>query len=44
VQPQPPDEAEELEEDFAPLEGAAKTDSWIVCFALAHFGQAMVWL
>jgi hypothetical protein len=44
VQPQLPDEADELGADFAPLEGAAKTESWIVCFALAHFGQAMAWV
>jgi hypothetical protein len=46
VQPQLPDETEELEVDFAPLEGAAKTESWMVCFALEHFGQVMVgfWL
>jgi hypothetical protein len=44
VQPHPPDVADELEADFAPLEGAAKTESWMVCFALAHFGQAMAWV
>jgi hypothetical protein len=41
VQPQPPDEAEELEDAFAPLEGVAKTESWMVCLALEHLGQAM---
>jgi len=46
LHPQLPEEAEELEEDFAPLEGAAKTKSWMVWFALEHFGQAMacLWL
>jgi hypothetical protein len=41
VQPQAPDEAEELEDVFAPLVGVAKTESWMVCFALEHLGQAM---
>jgi hypothetical protein len=27
--------------DLAPLAGAAKTESWMVCFELAHFGQVM---
>jgi hypothetical protein len=44
VQPQPPDEAEEDEEFFAPFEGAAKTESWMACFALEHLGQAMAWV
>jgi len=42
VQPQPPDEAEApVAEDLPPFDGAAKTESWIVCFALAHLGQVM---
>jgi len=24
-----------------PFAGAAKTESWIVCFALAHFGHVI---
>jgi hypothetical protein len=28
-------------EDLAPLEGAAKTESCMVCFELAHFGQVI---
>jgi hypothetical protein len=44
VRPQPPHEAEELEAVFAPLEGAAKTESWMVCFPLEHLGQAMAWV
>jgi hypothetical protein len=41
VQPQlPPDAAL----DLLPLAGAAKTESWSVCFLLAHFGQAIAWL
>ncbi len=44
MQPQPPDEAEELEDVFAPLEGAAMTESWMVRFALEHFGQATAWV
>jgi len=42
VQPQPPDEADEPPaEDLLPLEGAEKTESWIVCLALSHFGHVM---
>jgi len=42
VQPQPPDEADvPLEEVLPPFDGAAKTESWMVCFALAHLGQVM---
>jgi hypothetical protein len=44
VQPHPPpDEAEEEDpaEDLLPFTGAAKTESWTVCFALAHFGQVI---
>jgi len=26
-------------EDLLPLAGAAKTESWMVFFALVHFGQ-----
>lgn len=44
MQPQAPDEAEELDDAFAPLEGAAKTESWMVCFALEHFGHAIAWV
>lgn len=43
MQPQPPPEDVDEEEpavDF-PLEGAAKTESWMVCFALSHFGHVM---
>ncbi len=43
MQPQlPPEDADEEEPavDF-PFEGAAKTDSWMVCFALSHFGHVM---
>jgi hypothetical protein len=43
VQPQAPAEdaePEEPAEDF-PLDGAANTESWSVCFALEHFGQVM---
>jgi hypothetical protein len=50
VHPQaPPEEgdteAEELAVDL-PFDGAAKTESWRVCFALAHFGHVMAcfWL
>jgi hypothetical protein len=25
-----------------PLAGAAKTESWMVCFALVHFGQVIL--
>jgi hypothetical protein len=32
---------EEPEEDFAPFEGAAKTESWTLCFALAQFGHSI---
>ena len=47
VHPQLPAEAgEAFADDLAPLAGAAKTESWIVCFALSHFGHviACVWL
>jgi hypothetical protein len=27
---------------LAPLAGAANTESWMVCFELAHFGQVTV--
>jgi hypothetical protein len=32
--------------DLAPLAGAEKTESWMVCFELAHFGHVMgvLWL
>jgi hypothetical protein len=48
VQPQPPPEGADEEEpavDF-PFEGAAKTDSLMVCVALSHFGHVMTcdWL
>lgn len=35
----PPEGSEEAREDLLPLAGAAKTESWMVCFALAHFGH-----
>jgi hypothetical protein len=42
VQPHPPEDAEEVpDEDFPPPEGAANTESWMVCFALEHFGQVI---
>jgi hypothetical protein len=44
VQPQLADEADELEEEFVPLEGATKTESWMVCFALEHFGHVIAWV
>jgi hypothetical protein len=44
VQPQLPDEAEKLEEVFVLFEGAAKTESWMVCLALEHFGHEIAWL
>lgn len=44
AQPQLADEAGEVEDGFAPFEGAAKTDSWMMCLALAHLGQAIAWL
>jgi hypothetical protein len=50
LQPQPPppqqpppfDGADEEERaaDF-PFDGEANTESWIVCFALEHFGQVI---
>jgi hypothetical protein len=47
VQPQDPpdgpDRLDELDEDFPPFEGAAKTESCIVCFALSHFGHVIFW-
>jgi hypothetical protein len=43
--PPPEDGAEPPEEDppedFVPFDGAAKTESWIVLFALAHFGHVI---
>ena len=43
MQPQlAPEDGEALEDDL-PLEGAAKTESCSVCFALAHFGHVMAW-
>jgi len=37
----PPDDSEKLEEVLLPLAGAAKTESWIVLFALEHFGHVI---
>jgi len=36
----------ELVEDLLPFEGTAKTESWMVCFGLEHFGHviACFWL
>jgi hypothetical protein len=34
---------EEPFDAFVPLAGAAKTESWMVCFGLSHFGQA-IWV
>jgi len=31
----------EEELDLEPFAGAANTESWIVCLALAHFGHAI---
>jgi hypothetical protein len=39
--PPPEDGADEPPEDFVPFEGAAKTESWIVFFVLAHFGHVI---
>jgi hypothetical protein len=54
LQPQPPPQQPPAPEpdigddppgDLAPFAGAAKTDNWIVFFALSHFGQVtFVWL
>jgi hypothetical protein len=47
VQPQePPDDAVDVDGlvgDLLPFEGAAKTESCIVCFALSHFGHVIFW-
>jgi hypothetical protein len=42
----PPEDGAELPEedppeDFVPFDGAAKTESWIVFFVLAHFGHVI---
>jgi len=44
VQAQPPGLAvvEDAAEDLCPFAGAAKTESWIVCFPLVHFGHEMM--
>jgi hypothetical protein len=39
--PEPEDPDEDPPDDLPPLPCAAKTESWMVCFALAHFGQAI---
>lgn len=45
MQPQPPaDDGEALPDDLLPFAGAANTESWMVFFALAHFGQVMAWV
>lgn len=43
MHPQEPPEDAEAEEPAAdfPFEGAAKTESWSVCFALAHLGHVI---
>lgn len=43
VQPQAPeaDSPAEPPELLLAFEGAANTESWMVCFALAHFGHVM---
>jgi len=40
-QPPPDGPDEEPLEDLLPLAGAAKTESWILFLALAHFGQVI---
>jgi hypothetical protein len=39
----PPEEGEEFADDLFPFPGAANTESWIVCFALSHFGHVIAW-
>jgi len=41
-QPPPEEGTDEPPEDFLLFAGAAKTESWIVLFALAHFGHVIV--
>jgi len=40
-QPPPDDPDEDPLEDLPALAGAAKTESWMVCLALAHFGHVI---
>ena len=39
--PPEPDAGDDPPEDFVPLPCAAKTESWMVLLALAHFGQVI---
>jgi hypothetical protein len=40
-QPPEPDAGDDPPDAFVPLPCAANTESWIVLFALAHFGQVI---